>query len=219
MPRQARIVIPDIAHHVTQRGNYQQDIFDREDNYQEYCRWINEYAEEYAVDILGYCLMGNHVHFILIPREEDSLAKLFNTVHMRYSQYFNRQRGVKGHLWQGRFYSCILDDEHLYRAIRYVENNPVRAKITKEAWEYKWSSAADHLGERPNQLINLTKYNTVDEKEWKEYLKETDPDMDKEIRLKTERGLVIGTDKFIKKLEGALNRSLQCLKQGRPKRE
>ena len=148
MPRLARIVIPDIAHHITQRGNYRQNIFDREDNYQKYCNWINEYTKEHNVDILGYCLMSNHVHFIAIPKRENSLAKLFNTVHMRYSQYFNRERGLKGHLWQGRFYSCILDDVHLYRAIRYVENNPIRAKIVKEAWRYKWSSAADHVGKK-----------------------------------------------------------------------
>ena len=132
MPRQSRIVIPDTVHHITQRGNYRQDIFDGPNNYRQYCEWINKYAQEYDVEVIGYCLMRNHVHFIVIPKQENSLAKLFNTVHMRYSQYINRKRGVKGHLWQGRFYSCILDDAHLYRAIRYVENNPVRAKIVKQ---------------------------------------------------------------------------------------
>ena len=218
MPRQARIVIPNTAHHITQRGNYQQNIFDREDNYQRYCKWMNEYAQDYNVDILGWCLMSNHVHFVVIPKKKDSLAKLFNTVHMRYSQYFNRERGLKGHLWQARFYSCILDDQHLYRTIRYVENNPVRAKMVKEVWRYKWSSAADHVEERNKPLIKLRKYKTIDKEEWKEYLKEADSDMNREIRLKTDRGLVVGTEKFIKKLEVVLNRSLKCLKQGRPKR-
>ena len=220
MPRQARIVIPELAHHITQRGNYRQNIFDNEGNYKQYAKWINEYAKENNVDILAYCLMSNHVHFIAIPKKKEDLSKVFKTVHMRYSHYLNRQRSVKGHLWQGRFYSCILGDSHLYRAIRYTENNPVRAKIVKNAWEYEWSSAKDHAGYRNNKpLIELGKYKTIEKKEWKDYLREDDPEMAADIRLKTNRGLVIGTDKCIKKLEEALNRSLKCLKQGRPRKD
>ena len=158
MPRSARIVIPDIPHHITQRGNYQQEVFDNNDNYKQYCEWINEYAQKNSVDILAYCLMGNHVHFIVIPKKENSLAKLFNTTHMRYSQYLNKERGMKGHLWQGRFYSCLLDDAHLYRAIRYVENNPVRAKMVKNAWDYEYSSAKDHTDMRNKPLIRIIAY-------------------------------------------------------------
>ena len=217
MPRQARIVIPELAHHITQRGNYRQNIFNNEGNYKQYCKWINEYAEENNVDILAYCLMSNHVHFIAIPKKQEDLSKLFRTTHMRYSHYLNRQRSAKGHLWQGRFYSCILGDSHLYRAIRYTENNPVRAKIVKNAWEYEWSSAKDSTGCRTNKpLIKLGKYKTIEEKGWKDYLREDDAEMSADIRLKTNRGLVVGTDKFIKKLERTLNRSLKCLKQGRP---
>ena len=79
---------------------------------------MNEYSTEHNLDIIAYCLMTNHVHFIAIPPKEETLSKVFNTVHMRYAHYLNRQRKVKGHLWQGRFYSCALDDAHLYRAIR-----------------------------------------------------------------------------------------------------
>lgn len=217
MPRQARIVIPNTAHHTTQRGNYRQIIFDNANNYKKYCEWINEYAQENSVDVLAYCLMNNHVHFIVVPKEENSLAKLFNNTHMRYSQYLNKQRGLKGHLWQGRFYSCVLDDVHTYRAIRYVENNPVRAKIVKRAWDHEWSSASDHAGEREKPLIKLK--DIRDRKGWKEYLQEDDPEMTKDMRIKTNRGLVVGTDKFVKKLENLLNRSLQCLNQGRPRKD
>ena len=220
MPRQARIVIPELAHHITQRGNYRRNIFDNEANYKQYSKWINEYTKENSIDILAYCLMSNHVHFIVIPKKEEDLSKAFRTAHMRYSHYPNRQRVAKGHLWQGRFYSCILGDSHLYRAIRYIENNPVRVKIVKNAWEYEWSSAKDHAECRNNKpLIDLGKYKTVEKKEWKDYLREDDSEMAVDIRLKTKRGLVVGTDKFIKKLEGTLNRSLKCLKQGKPKKD
>ncbi|MCK4905143.1 transposase [bacterium] len=219
MPRHGRIVIPNVAYHVTQRGNYGQKIFNTREHYKQYCEWIDEYAEQNSVNVLAYCLMNNHVHFVVKPKREDGLANLFKTVHMRYSHYINRQRGAKGHLWQGRFYSCILDNAHLYRAIRYVENNPVRAKITKKAWDYKWSSAKEHVEDNRKPLINISKYKNIKSmKEWKEYLTETDDEMVKEIRLKTNRGLVVGTDKFIKKLESKLNRSLKCIRQGRPRK-
>ena len=219
MPRQARIVVPSTPHHITQRGNYQQKVFDHENPYKRYCEWANEYALEYDLKILAYCLMDNHVHFIVVPKEEPDLAKVFKTTHMKHSYYMNKQRGVKGHLWQGRFYSCILDDIHLYRAIRYIENNPIRAKIVKNAWEYKWSSASDHAGSRERGPIKLVNYKAIKLKDWRDYLKEDDPDMVDEMRLKTNRGLVVGTDRFIKTLEKKLGRSLKCLRQGRPEKE
>ncbi|MFH1478555.1 MAG: transposase [Candidatus Omnitrophota bacterium] len=216
MPRQVRIVIPNTPHHITQRGNYQQDIFDHEKHYKQYCKWIDDYAEHHDLEILAYCLMKNHVHFIVIPKEEHCLAKVFKIVHAMHAQYMNKQRKTKGHLWQGRFYSCVLDDAHLYRAIRYVENNPVRADLVKDAWEYKWSSASDHTGDRKKGLIRLGVYNTITPKDWHDYLKESDTDMTNEIKSKTNRGLVVGTNEFITYLEKRLNRSLQYLRQGRP---
>jgi putative transposase len=219
MPRQARIVLPDIAHHITQRGNYRQKVFGSDSDYKQYCEWVNEYSEEYKVAIIGYCLMSNHVHFIARPEKEDGLARLFNTLHMRYSQYINRRRRAKGHLWQGRFYSCLLDEQHLYRAVRYVENNPVRAKIVKKAWDHEWSSCKDHAGLREKPLVKTTEYKGTNKVDWKVYLEEEDEVLIADIRLKTQRGLAVGTEKFITKIESTLNRSLECLNPGRPKKE
>ena len=147
MPRRARIVIPDHPHHVTQRGNNRQIVFFDEEDHRRYCYWINKYAQEYHVEILAYCLMKNHVHFIAVPKDQDGMARLFNTAHMRYAQYLNEKRSTCGHLWQGRFYSCVMDDEHLYYAIRYVEQNPVRAHMVQYPWDYSWSSARWHVGQ------------------------------------------------------------------------
>ena len=69
--------------------------------------------------------MPNHVHLIVVPRRQESLAAVLKPVHMRYAQHFNRQHGITGHVWQGRFFSCALDDAHLLAAVRYVERNPV----------------------------------------------------------------------------------------------
>ena len=114
MPRHSRIVIPDIPHHITQRGNYRQDIFKSDSDYEKYSLWFNEYAAKYKLDVLAYCLMSNHVHFIVVPGKEETLARVFNTTHMRYAQYVNKKLKATGHLWQGRFFSCVLDNKHLY---------------------------------------------------------------------------------------------------------
>ena len=129
MPRIARAVAPGYPHHVTQRGNYRQIVFEDEEDFQQYKTWLKDYSGKFGLKIWAYCLMNNHVHFVCVPTKEYSLAKTFNTLHMRYSQYINRKKGAKGHLWQGRFFSCSLDEIHLYAAVRYIENNPVRAKI------------------------------------------------------------------------------------------
>ncbi len=139
MPRMSRVVAVGLPHHITQRGNYRQDVFLDESDRNQYLEWVRDYSIKYGLSILTYCLMRNHVHFIAIPSKEDSLAKTFNAAHMRYSQYFNKKLRQKGHIWQGRFYSCILDEAHLILAARYIERNPVRAGIVEKPWQ-NWNS-------------------------------------------------------------------------------
>jgi len=218
MPRQIRIIIPHEAHHITQRGNYCQQIFEDNGDFRQYLLWLKEYSQKYGIDIIAYCLMNNHVHLIGCPNTEESFGKTLNVLAMRYSQYINRKRKSYGHLWQGRYFSCVLDETHLYRAIRYVESNPVRAKMVKNAWDYKWSSAPLHAGTEKAPIITLKKILDMNPSQWKEYLNEADMEMVEEIRLKTKRGLVIGAEAFIKRLEKKLNRSLKCLNPGRPKK-
>lgn len=138
MPRIARAVAVDYPHHITQRGNYRQPVFETDEDYVRYLEWLKLYSSKYSLKIWAYCLMGNHIHFIAVPMEQDSMAKTFNTLHMRYAQYFNMRNKTAGHLWQGRFYSCVLDERHVYAGIRYVENNPVRAHIVGKARLYRW---------------------------------------------------------------------------------
>ena len=121
MPRISRAVAEGYPHHITQRGNYGQSVFESEEDYLHYLEWLKKYCQEYSLKIWAYCLMSNHIHFIAVPMREDSLARTFNTLHMRYAQYFNQKKNKKGHLWQGRFYSSILDERHLYTAVRYIE--------------------------------------------------------------------------------------------------
>ncbi len=219
MPRQPRIVIPSIPHHVTQRGNFQQPVFRRDDDYRTYCRLMNEYSKKHTMPVLAFCLMGNHVHFITVPSTDSALARVFHAVHTRYAQYANENRQRKGHLWQGRFYSCPMDDTHLCRAIRYVERNPVRAGIVAYPWEYKWSSAATHVGNArsPIEITDMDSFN--DTSGWKAYLQYPDTPLEEEIRRGTHKGLPVGTTAFIEKLERELGRVLTPQRPGRPKKE
>src|SRR4030042_765949 len=133
MPRLARMVIPGVPHHITQRGNNRQDVFFVDDDRRVYLSLLQEPSRRYGLQLLGYCLMSNHVHLIATPARDDSLAKAVGRGHWLYTQYVNRLHGRSGHLWQNRFYSCALDEEHLVAARAYAERNPVRAKLVKQA--------------------------------------------------------------------------------------
>ncbi|UCD00360.1 MAG: transposase, partial [Phycisphaerales bacterium] len=132
MPRLARTVAVGFAHHITQRGNNRYDVFFVDDDRRVYLELLKEQADKYGLDLVGYCLMSNHVHLIAIPHAEDALAKAVGRTHFRYAQYINRFHRRSGHLWQGRFYSCALDKRHFWLAMKYVELNPVRAKLCRK---------------------------------------------------------------------------------------
>ncbi len=218
MPRQIRIIIPGCAHHITQRGNYGVRVFENEADHLKYCSIVNQYAAKYQVEIISFCLMSNHVHFIVIPPAENAIARVFNTANMRYTQYKNAQKGERGHLWQGRFFSCVLDDEYLIRAMRYVERNPVRAKMVKKAEAYRWSSAGSHVGEKASDILLSAGPIAFTASEWRTYLQSEDKAMYAELKLKTQKGLPIGSESFIQKLEKKLKRVLVVRGQGRPRK-
>ena len=219
MARVARVVAVDYPHHITQRGNNRQIVFNDDEDREKYLALIKKYSQQYNVSILSYCLMPNHVHFISIPHKEDSLAKTFNFAHMRYSQYFNKKTGSCGHLWQGRFYSCVLDEPHLIIASRYIERNPVRAKMVKKAWEWKWSSAEYNIGNRAKDIIinrSLAEYTGERKQDWKKRLTEEDNEgFIRRIKAQTAKGLPLAEDEFIYKLEEKLNRKLRADPRGR----
>jgi putative transposase len=219
MPRLARTVLGGRAHHITQRGNNRQDVFFVDDDRHVYLELLKEQGGKYGLDIVGYCLMGNHVHIVGIPRGEDSLAKAVGRAHFRYTQYINRFHKRSGHLWQGRFYSCALDDRHFWLAMRYVELNPVRARLCRKAWRYEWSSAAAHVdGKGRSELLDLRSwYDMISAEQWR---KELNAGIDEtelgRIRGNTHTGRPLGSDSFLSKLEKLLGRRVRPLPVGRP---
>ena len=164
--------------------------------------------------------MDNHVHLIATPADEESLARAVGRTHFLYTQYINRFHGRSGHLWQNRFFSCPLDQQHFWRALRYVENNPVRAKLHRVAWAYPFSSAAAHIdGKDETGLLNLNDWRKMSTGlNWKNVLREAvDESEVKRIRLHTHRGRPLGSDNFLSKMERRLGRRLRPLPVGRPK--
>lgn len=155
MARLARLVLPGIPHHVTQRGNRRDRTFFEESDYALYHDLLREAAARARVGIWSYCLMPNHVHIILTPADEDGLWRTFGDLHRRYTGYINARMRTSGHLWQGRFGSVAMDEAHLHHAIRYVALNPVRARLVARAEEWPWSSARAHLGGAPDGVVEL----------------------------------------------------------------
>jgi putative transposase len=181
---------------------------------------VRQMAEEYALHVLGYCLMTNHVHLVALPKKPDSLSKAIGPADYMYTQYVNRLHGRSGHLWQNRFHSCALDEDHFWRAMRYVEQNPVRAGIVKEATEYEWSSAAAHVtGEDPMEILAMDHWSAeMDGATWRRLLSCAAAKADvKAIRKCTERGWPLSTDGFLSKMEKRMGRRLRPLASGRPK--
>jgi putative transposase len=118
------VVVPDTPHHVIQRGNRRQQVFFSDDGYLAYRDELSESCRSAGVQVLGYCLMPNHVHLILQPRDEDGLRAALAEAHRRYSRRVNFREGWRGYLWQGRFASAPMDEPHLMACARYVELNP-----------------------------------------------------------------------------------------------
>jgi putative transposase len=221
MPRIARVVVKDYPYHVTQRGNYRQTVFEDEADFLRYKVWLKEYSQKYGLKIWAYCLMSNHVHFVCVPLADDTLARIFNTLHMRYSQYFHTKKGLKGHLWQGRFFSCAFDERHLRAAVRYVENNPVRAKIVDSPERYKWSSTLGHMNRIADPILNNDSHIGIEGKDWLVFLNsENDNEIMEDIRKHSLTGRPCGDDSFIFGIEAVLgrNRLKAVMKCGRPKK-
>jgi putative transposase len=221
MARTARIVIGDAPHHLTQRGNNRQDVFFLDDDRAVYLKFLAEQCRRHRVSILGYCLMNNHVHLIAVPQGVDALAKAIGRTHWLYAQYVNRLHRRSGHLWQNRFYSNPLDEEHCLLAMRYVERNPIRAGLCRVARRYLWSSAATHCGEKDKTgLLDLSGWKELaGGLDWEAELSVDLPaEESRRLRSHAHTGRPLAADGWLSKLEHSLGRRLRPLPVGRPKK-
>ena len=216
MPRVARIVAPGFPHHLTQRGNRREPVFFQDADRQKYLMLLLDYKDRYGLDIWAYCLMGNHVHLVAVPRAADSLSRTMRDTHQAYSSWLNRRLAQSGHVWQGRFYSTVLDESHAWAAVAYVERNPLRAGMAARTEEYPWSSAAARCGQRRDPLLATDWPPSGMEIDWSAWLAREEPAKQIEaIRQRTRTGRPCGELSFIERLEGILGRALKPRKVGR----
>jgi putative transposase len=206
-----------MSHHLVQRGSRRLNVFrDEEDR----CLYLELFAETcamYGLMIRAYSLMPNHVHYVAVPERLDSIARTFHRAQNMYSKWFNKKHGYVGHLWQERPFSCVLSESHTRNAIRYVENNPVRAGIVSSADEYRWSSARAHCVGDPDPLLDLNEPRAIEG--WSEWLcGEMDPKIADLIRECTFTGRPCGDDAFVQEMEKLTGRNLRRKKPGPPRK-
>ena len=224
MPRVSRLVLENTAHHVVSRGSNRERIFRHGFDKRRYMERFNRIALEEKVLINGYCLMDNHVHWILTPSTADGLARLFRRAHTSWAMWFNRRTGRCGHLFQDRYYSTPLNENHAWTALRYVEVNPQRAGIVKRAEAFVFSSAIAHTrkdGKDPDSPIILSPLigrRKHDYQEWREILKVPDPANTEALRRAQKGNRPFGPASWVGDLEKTHKRTLTRKAPGRPKK-
>lgn len=208
MPRTARIVIPGTPHHITHRGNNREAVFLDEHDFFHYGSLLLKHARAESMRVLGYCLMPNHVHIVSIPSTEDTLERVFRETQRRYASHFNRKYNRSGHLWQNRFFSCPMDEQHTLNALAYVELNPVRAGLAGAAEHYLWSSAPAHFAQGySDPLLNLERWFSYwTAEEWQAKLNQIAEDrgFGDAFRRCTQKGLPLGDAAFRMKVHQQL---------------
>lgn len=214
--------------HIIQRGNNRQACFFAEDDYRVYLKWLSEYAEAAQCRIHGYVLMTNHVHLLLSCSTSTGAGELMKRLGQRYVQYINRTYRRSGTLWEGRFRSCLTQEEaYVLGCYRYIEMNPVRARMVDHPGEYPWSSYRANTQGEANTFIKphlayqrlgsdqagrTTAYRAL-------FREQLAPSMADEIRNATNGNYALGSERFTREVAAALGRRVTPGKSGRPKRQ
>ncbi len=204
-----------MPHHITQRGNRRQQTFFHADDYSVYIDLMAQWCREQGVRIWAYCLMPNHVHLIAVPSSEGGLRRAIGEAHRRYTRRVNFREGWRGHLWQGRFASFVMDEPYLLAAARYVELNPVRAGLATAPSDYPWSSARAHLAGHDDALAEVSPLLAM-ASDWRRLLCSAVGEEElRALRRRERTGRPLGDEEFMVRLEQHLGRVLRRQKPGR----
>jgi putative transposase len=222
MARLARLVLPGFPHHLTQRGTDRSDVFFSDDDRRMYLTLLRDHCRRSEISVIAWCLMTNHVHMVVVPGREDSVATAFGRTHNEYARWLHTRQRRAGHLWQKRLQSCPLEECHLWDAVLYVEMNPVRAGMAEAAADWPWSSARAHLsGQDPWHILDLTWWRAnCDADWWPEVLRAGFQEAALAARLReaTRTGRPFGSDDFVRRIECAVGRPVGRLKAGRKRK-
>lgn len=228
MPRKPRFFLPDVPAHVLQRGNNRQAVFFDDDDRLAYLGWVREGAHRYGCKVHAYVLMTNHVHLLLNSDHPEGVGSLMKLLGQRYVQYVNRTYRRSGTLWEGRYRSCLIQEEgYLLACQRYIELNPVRAGMVVHPAEYRWSSyRANAQGEadrliRPHELyLALGADDAARQAAYRELFRsELEPGLVDSIRRATNGNFALGDERFAARVSASLGRRVVPGKSGRPRKE
>lgn len=227
MPRRPRLVLPNVPLHVIQRGNNRQACFFAEEDYRIYLDWLSQFADKSGCQIHAYVLMTNHVHLLLSADRPEAPGALMKALGQRYVQYVNRTYRRSGTLWEGRFRSCLTqEDTYLLACQRYIELNPVRAGMAEHPAEYRWSSYRGNAQGEPDALLKphllyhaLGSDKTSRTAAYRELFRyQLEPGLVDEIRRATNGNYALGSAAFSEQISEALGRRVTPGKSGRPGR-
>ena len=227
MPRIGRIVLPHYPHHIVQRGHNRQVIFAEPRDYERYLQTLAEFKDVYGVQVYAFCLMTNHVHLLLAPETVAGLAKLMKRLAGRQTRHHNRLEGRTGTLWESRYKSSVVDtDEYLLACSRYIELNPVRARMIATPEEYRWSSCRYRLGQVSCEWLDqdpcylaLGHTNAERQERYRQFLRAAVPSGEWElIREAVQRCQLTGKNSFVDEVEKILGKRIEKRSPGRPRK-
>jgi len=220
MPRIARAVAAGFPHHIVQRGNNREKVFIDDEDREKYIDLLKKYSRKRDAQVLAYCLMTNHVHLLVKPKENESMYKMMQGVTLCYTQFANRKYNRTGRLWESRYHSCVVDkDSYLWSVARYIETNPVRAGMVKKAEDYAYSSAQAHVIGKEDNILNEELIAETQRKEYRAFIREKGAEKDRDlIRYHTRTGKPLGDEAFMKRMEKRTGRDLALRPRGRPRK-
>ena len=226
MARLARLTLPGYLHHIIQRGNNRQPIFVDSEDYGFMLSLLADNAQKYQVDIHAYVLMSNHFHLLATPQATDGLPQMMQAVGRRYVQYFNRRHLRSGTLWEGRYRSTVLQAaQYLLPCMVYMDLNPVRAGLVAAPADYAWSSHAHGTGARADRVLRphalywaLGNTPFAREAAYAALVQAGIGARDQwALTSSTLSGWALGSEDFVKDLQGRTPRRLTPGQVGRPK--
>lgn len=225
MPRKPRTSVAGIPEHLIQRGNNKQPIFHSDSDRKAYLNWLKDYAKKYEVQIHAWVLMTNHVHLLCTPSTRTGISQMMQSLGRMYVMYFNKQQNRTGTLWEGRYRSCLVQQEdYLLQVYRYIESNPVRAGMVETPQEHSWSSyQCNGVGKESELITPHPLYLALGQDKERRLARYRELCMErlsegqlKEIRRVSNKGLAFGAESFIANMQQETGQSLKEGKRGRP---
>lgn len=227
MPRGARLSVPGIPWHIIQRGNNRTACFYADTDYRRYLHLLEKHSDEHGCSVHAYVLMTNHVHLLVTPKRKDSASQMMKHLAQRYVQYVNRRYSRTGTLWEGRFRSCLTQDEtYVLTCYRYIELNPVRAGMVDHPADYRWSSyhnngdgAATSFLEPHEQYSALGKSDKERQQVYRDLCRAyIQPSTIDQIRAATNGNYALGNKSFRDQVAFMLKRRASPGRRGRPRK-